>query len=87
MYTLKSHVYTMVLLCAENQINTKKNHMLQCIERKKNSFQVFVIPLTKEEKDTHVIHDTANVFNDTIDTLTEKDMSMIFQSSNSAQTK
>jgi len=87
MYALKSHVYTMVLLSGGNHINIKKNHMLQCIERKKNSFQVFVIPLTKEEKEIYIINDTTNVFNDTIDTLTEKDMSMIFQSSNFAQTK
>ena len=77
----------MVLLCSENQICVKNNHMLQCIERKKNSFQVFVIPLTKKEDEVYIIHDTANVFKDTIDTLTEKDMSMMFPSSNSAQTK
>ena len=77
----------MVLLCAEHQIRVKKNHMLECIERKKNSFQVFVIPLAKEEKGEYVIHDSANVFKDTIHTLTEKDMSIMFPSSNSAQTK
>jgi len=39
----------MVLLSSENTINIKNNHMLKCLEKKKNSFNVFVIPATEKE--------------------------------------
>lgn len=43
---LYTHTVKMVL-CDKNQLNIKNHHMLKCLERKKNSFNVIVIPLTE----------------------------------------
>jgi hypothetical protein len=40
----------MVLLCNDNPSNIKKNSMLQCLNKKKQNFNIFVIPLKEEEK-------------------------------------
>lgn len=37
----------MVLLSSDNQLNIKKYHILQCLEKKRESFNVIVIPLDK----------------------------------------
>ena len=42
-----THTVKMVLLNTTNTRNIKNNHMLKCLERKKNSFNVFVVPLTE----------------------------------------
>ena len=42
-----AHTVKMVLLNTTNTRNIKNNHMLKCLERKKNSFTVFVVPLTE----------------------------------------
>jgi hypothetical protein len=36
-----------MVLCDKNQLNIKNHHMLKCLEKKKNSFNVFIVPLTK----------------------------------------
>jgi len=36
-----------MVLCNINQLNIKNHHMLKCLEKKKDSFNVYVIPLTK----------------------------------------
>jgi hypothetical protein len=43
---LYTHTVKMVL-CNANQLNIKNHHMLKCLERKKNSFNIIVIPLTE----------------------------------------
>ena len=40
----------MVLLCNDNPLNIKKYHMLQCLNKKKENFNIFVVPLKEEEK-------------------------------------
>jgi len=40
----------MVLLCSENHINIKKNHLLKCLEQKKSSFKIFIEPLAEKNK-------------------------------------
>jgi hypothetical protein len=37
----------MVLLSSDNQLNIKKYHILQSLEKKKESFNIFVVPLNK----------------------------------------
>ena len=37
----------MVLLSSNNQLDIKKYHILQCLEKKRESFNVIVIPLDK----------------------------------------
>ena len=48
----------MVLLCNNNQFNIKKNHILKCLEKKKESFNIFVVPLNKtiDKNDTNNIN-------------------------------
>ena len=36
-----------MVLCNKNQINIKNHHMLKCLEKKKNAFDVYIVPLTK----------------------------------------
>ena len=36
-----------MVLCNKNQLNIKNHHMLKCLEKKKGSFNVYVVPLTK----------------------------------------
>jgi hypothetical protein len=38
----------MVLLSNNNQLNIKQYHMLQCLQKKKESFNIFVIPQNKK---------------------------------------
>jgi hypothetical protein len=37
----------MVLLSSNNQLDIKKYHILQCLQKKKESFKIFVVPLNK----------------------------------------
>ena len=72
----------MVLLCNANHINIKNNHMLKCIEKKKNSFNIFVMPLKNILEETHIIDNNKNT-NILIDNLSihkENDINTIFQS-------
>ena len=36
-----------MVLCNKNSLNIKNHHMLKCLEKKKGSFNVYVIPLSK----------------------------------------
>ena len=36
-----------MVLCNKNELNVKNHHMLKCLEKKKNLFNVYVVPLTK----------------------------------------
>ncbi len=64
----------MVLLCSENNINIKKNHMLKCLEKKKQSFEVFT--LAKPLKEEHLLEE-CNTIN--IVDLTDKDVKVLFE--------
>ena len=48
----------MVLLCNNSQFDIKKNHILKCLEKKKESFNIFVVPLNKtlDKNDTNNIN-------------------------------
>jgi len=41
----------MVLLCNDNPLNIKKYHMLQCLNKKKENFNIFVLPLKEKEEE------------------------------------
>jgi hypothetical protein len=41
----------MVLLCNENPINIKNNHMLKCLNKKKENFNIFIVPLEETLKE------------------------------------
>lgn len=72
----------MVLLCNANHINIKNNHMLKCIEKKKNSFNIFVMPLKNILEETHIIDNNKNkniIISDLSD-IKEYDINTIFQS-------
>jgi hypothetical protein len=72
----------MVLLCNGNHVNIKNNSFLKCLEKKKNSFDVFVIPLKEiEEKsnDIYTINDT-NTMANLMENLTDKDIAILFDS-------
>ena len=36
-----------MVLCNKNSLNVKDHHMLKCLEKKKNLFDVYIVPLTK----------------------------------------
>jgi len=36
-----------MVLCNTNSLKLKDHHMLKCLEKKKNSFDVYIVPLTK----------------------------------------
>jgi hypothetical protein len=42
----------MVLLSNNNPLNIKQYHMLQCLQKKKESFNIFVLPLNKTLDET-----------------------------------
>ena len=46
----------MVLLCSENNFNIQKNHILKCLNKKKENFNIFIIPLEKslKEENTYI---------------------------------
>lgn len=62
----------MVLLCSENSLNINKNHILKCLEKKKENFKIFVEPL----KETYVI-EKAPSMNIQFENLTDKDIETI----------
>lgn len=71
----------MVLISNDNALNIKNNHILKCLEKKKNTFNMFVIPLTTPLKETYVIDDiSVNVLKDNIVNLTDNDIKTIFHS-------
>ncbi len=56
------------MLCNINSLNVKEHHMLKCLEKKKNSFDVYIVPLSKPvnwidqyEKDTIAIEDNKDI--------------------------
>ena len=70
----------MVLIDNENQINIKNNHMLKCLEQKKNAFKVFIVPLTEILEETDIINDTKNILKDNILSLTDNEINAICNS-------
>jgi hypothetical protein len=56
--------------------------MLKCIEKKKNSFNIFVMPLKNILEETHIIDNNknTNIIIGDIPDLKENDINMIFQS-------
>ena len=36
-----------MVLCNINSLNIKNHHMLKCLEKKKDSFNIYIVPLTK----------------------------------------
>ena len=57
-----------MVLCNINSLNVKEHHMLKCLEKKKNSFDVYIVPLTKPvyridqyDKDTIAIEDNKDI--------------------------
>ena len=57
-----------MVLCNNNSLNIKNHHMLKCLEKKKDSFNVYVVPLTKPidridqyDKDNIVIVNNDNI--------------------------
>jgi hypothetical protein len=42
----------MVLLCNDNPLDIKKNHMLKCLNKKKENFNIFIVPLDESLKKT-----------------------------------
>jgi hypothetical protein len=42
----------MVLLSNNNQLNIKQYHILQCLQKKKESFNIFMVPLNKTLEET-----------------------------------
>ena len=62
----------MVLLCNDNALNINKNHILKCLEKKRNTFKIFVEPL----KEPYVI-EKADTMNIQLDNLTDKDIETI----------
>ena len=69
----------MVLLSHDNPVNIKNNSLLKCLEKKKNSFNVFVIPLKEKSNDIYTINDTKPVAN-LMENLTDKDIAILFDS-------
>ena len=47
----------MVLLSNDNQLNIKKTHMLKCLEKRRNTFKVLVVPL----QETVIINHNKNM--------------------------
>lgn len=45
----------MVLLSNDNHMIIKKNHMLKCLEKKRNSFKIFVEPLKEQLKEEETV--------------------------------
>lgn len=45
----------MVLLSNDNHMIIKKNHMLKCLEKKKNSFKIFVETLKEQLKEEETV--------------------------------
>ena len=70
----------MVLLSNNNQLDIKKYHILQCLQKKKESFNIFVVPLNKtldkNDTDNKPQVEFKNV------NISDKDIDSIFGSSN-----
>ena len=64
----------MVLLCSENTLNIKNNHMLKCLEKKKQSFEVFTLAKPLKEEQLLEECNTINIVD-----LTDKDIKMLFE--------
>jgi len=59
----------MVLLSNNNQLDIKKYHLLQCLQKKKESFNILVIPLNKTLDKPQVEYKNVNVSNADIDSI------------------
>ena len=62
----------MVLLCNDNPLNIKNNHILKCLEKKRGNFKIFVEPL----KEPYII-EKAPSMNIQFENLTDKDIETI----------
>jgi hypothetical protein len=60
----------MVLLSNDNPINIKKNHMLKCLEKKKQNFDIMIIPM----KEKIIIEESNKNINLDFSNLTDKDI-------------
>jgi len=67
----------MVLLCNDNPLNIKQYHLLQCLNKKKENFNIFVIPLKEEEK--LIENNTDGNINFTTQNISDKEINAMFQ--------
>jgi len=67
----------MVLLCNDNPLNIKQYHLLQCLNRKKENFNIFVIPLKESEK--LIENNTDGNINFTTLNISDKEIDAMFQ--------
>jgi len=67
----------MVLLSNENHMIIKKNHLLKCLEQKKQSFKIFIEPLKEKVAMTPHCDDNKEL---KCMNLTDNDITMIFHS-------
>jgi hypothetical protein len=52
----------MVLLSSNNQLDIKKYHILQCLQKKRESFKILVVPLDKNDiNKTYVEYKNLNI--------------------------
>jgi hypothetical protein len=64
----------MVLLSNDNPTNIKKNHMLKCLEKKKQNFDIMIIPM----KEKIIIEESNKNINLDFSNLTDQDIKSIF---------
>ena len=60
----------MVLLSNDNPLNIKNNHMLKCLEKKKQNFDIMIIPM----KEKIIIEESNKNINLDFSNLTDKDI-------------
>jgi hypothetical protein len=70
---IRIYTHSMVLLSNDNHMIIRKNHLLKCLEQKKNSFKIFV----EELKETYHCDDNKNV---TFENLSYSDTKMVLDS-------
>jgi hypothetical protein len=68
----------MVLLSNDNPINIKKNHLLKCLNKKKENFDIMIIPM----KEKNIIEDSNKNINIDLTDLTDQDIKTIFNMDN-----
>jgi hypothetical protein len=68
----------MVLLSNDNPINIKKNHLLKCLEKKKQNFDIMIIPM----KEKNIIEESNKNINIDFSDLTDQDIKSIFDMNN-----
>ena len=67
----------MVLLCNDNPLNIKQYHLLQCLNKKKENFNIFILPLKEEEK--LIENNTDGNINFTTQNISDKEIDAMFQ--------